>query len=130
MNESELNSGDVSTIEKLTMQNREATKYDFDQMELSPDTENAETVLDPELISSAENTNLFEYEQTHLNKRYKGFFQAMNPDEIIQWQGSLLSKTLIRLPSSLEEVALQLFKNLVSYMGDRSSSKNPQLHIR
>ena len=129
MNESGLNSGDISTIEKLTMQNREATKYDFDQMELSPDTENAETVLDPELISSAENTNLFEYEQTHLNKRYKGFFQAMNPDEIIQWQGSLLSKTLIRLPSSLEEVALQLFKNLMSYMGDRSSSKNPQLHV-
>ena len=129
MNESEVNSSDISTIEKLTMQNREATKYDFDQMELSPDTENAETILDPELISSAENTNLFEYEQTHLNKRYKGLLKAMNPDEIIQWQGSLLSKTLIRLPSSLEEVALQLFKNLMSYMGDRSSSKNPQLHV-
>ena len=129
MNESGLSDSDVSTIEKLTMQNREATKYDFDQMELSPDTENAETILDPELISSAENTNLFEYEQTHLNKRYKGFFKAMNPDEIIEWQGSLLSKTLTRLPSSLEEIALQLFKNLMSYMGDRSSSKNPQLHV-
>ena len=129
MNESGFRDSDISTIEKLTMQNREATKYEFDQMELSPDTENAETILDPELISSAENTNLFEYEQTHLNKRYKGFFKAMNPDEIIEWQGSLLSKTLIRLPSSLEEIALQLFKNLMSYMGDRSSSKNPQLHV-
>ena len=123
-----MNESDMSTIEKLTMQNREATKYDFEQMELSPDTQNAETVLDPELISAAENTNLFEYEQTHLNKRYKGFFNAMNPDEIIQWQGQLLKKTLIKLPSSLEEIALQLFKNLVSYMGDRSSSKAPQLH--
>ena len=129
MNESGLSDSDISTIEKLTMQNREATKYDFDQMELSPDTENAETILDPELISSAENTNLFEYEQTHLNKRYKGFFKAMNPDEIIQWQGSLLNKPLTRLPSSLEEIALQLFKNLMSYMGDRSSSKSPQLHV-
>jgi len=128
MNESGMNESDMSTIEKLTMQNREATKYDFEQMELSPDTQNAETVLDPELISAAENTNLFEYEQTHLNKRYKGFFNAMNPDEIIQWQGQLLKKTLIKLPSSLEEIALQLFKNLVSYMGDRSSSKAPQLH--
>jgi len=128
MNESGINESDMSTIEKLTMQNREATKYDFEQMELSPDTQNAETVLDPELISAAENTNLFEYEQTHLNKRYKGFFNAMNPDEIIQWQGQLLKKTLIKLPSSLEEIALQLFKNLVSYMGDRSSSKAPQLH--
>jgi len=128
MNESGMNESDMSTIEKLTIQNREATKYDFEQMELSPDTQNAETVLDPELISAAENTNLFEYEQTHLNKRYKGFFNAMNPDEIIQWQGQLLKKTLIKLPSSLEEIALQLFKNLVSYMGDRSSSKAPQLH--
>jgi hypothetical protein len=51
----------MSTIEKLTVQNREATKIDFDQLELSPDTENAETLLDPELISQAENTNLFEY---------------------------------------------------------------------
>lgn len=75
MNESEVTTSDLSTIEKLTMQNREATKYDFENMELSPDTENAETVLDPELISSAENTNLFEYEQTHLNKRYKGFLK-------------------------------------------------------
>ena len=129
MNESGLNDEDMSTIEKLTVQNREATKIDFDQLELSPDTENAETLLDPELISQAENTNLFEYEQTHLNKRFKGFFNAMPPDEIIQWQGSLLSKTLIKLPSSLEEIALQLFKNLMSYMGDRSSSKNPQLHV-
>ena len=76
------------------------------------------------MISSAENTNLFEYEQTHLNKRYQGFFKAMTPDEIVQWQGSLLSKTLIRLPSSLEEIALQLFKNLMSYIYDISSSKN------
>ena len=128
MNESEVNTSDISTIEKLTMQNREATKYDFENMELSPDTENAETVLDPELISAAENTNLFEYEQTHLNKRYKGFFKNMNPDEIISWQGSLLKKPLLKLPGSLEEIALQLFKNLVSYMGDRSSSKAPPLH--
>ena len=128
MNESEVTTSDLSTIEKLTMQNREATKYDFENMELSPDTENAETVLDPELISSAENTNLFEYEQTHLNKRYKGFFKNMNPDEIVSWQGSLLKKPLLKLPGSLEEIALQLFKNLVSYMGDRSSSKAPPLH--
>ena len=120
---------DLSIIERLTQQNREATKYDFDTMELSHDTENAETVLDPELITQAEDTNLFVYEQTHLNKRFKGFFNSMKPEDIISWQGSLISKTLIRLPSSLEEIALQLFKNLMSYMGDRSSSKNPQLHV-
>ena len=130
MNDATLSApSDLSIIERLTQQNREATKYDFDTMELSHDTENAETVLEPELVSQAEESNLFVYEQTHLNKRMKGFFNVMKPEEIITWQGSLLNKTLIRLPSSLEDIALQLFKNLMSYMGDRSSSKNPQLHV-
>ena len=50
------------------------------------------------------------WKQTQLNKRYKVVFNAINPDEIIQWKGSLLNKTLINLPLSLEEIALQLFR--------------------
>lgn len=110
MNESEVTTSDLSTIEKLTMQNREATKYDFENMELSPDTENAETVLDPELISSAENTNLFEYEQTHLNKRYKGFFKNMNPDEIVSWQGSLLKSLYLNCLVLLKKLLFNFSK--------------------
>ena len=122
-------SGELSTIEKLTMQNRQASIADFDQIELSNDTANAEMVLDQELISAAESTTLLEYEQGHLNPVYKKlFFDPMSPDEIMQWQGKLITKPLLRLPSSLEDIAVQLFKNLVSYMGDRKSSKNPQLH--
>ena len=48
-------------------------------------------------------------------------------DEIITWQNSLISKPLIPLPSSLKEIAVQLFKILMSYMGDRKSSKNSKL---
>lgn len=128
-NDYSFHDSEISTIEKLTQVNREATKYDFDQMELSRDTENAENSLDPELLNAADTTSLFEYEQTHLNKRYKGLLKAMTPDEIICWQNKLLSKSLIKLPGSLEDIALQLFKNLMSYMGDRSSSKNPFLHV-
>ena len=128
MKEYNINENDTSTIEKLTMQNRQASVFEFDQIELSPDTANAESVLDQELISASENTNLFEYEQAHLDlKGY--FFKTLTPDEIMQWQKKLISKPLLRLPSSLEEIAIQLFKNLVSYMGDRTSSKSPQLHV-
>ena len=127
MKEYNINENDTSTIEKLTMQNRQASVFEFDQIELSPDTANAESVLDQELITASENTNLFEYEQAHLDlKGY--FFKTLTPDEIMQWQKKLISKPLLRLPSSLEEIAIQLFKNLVSYMGDRTSSKSPQLH--
>ena len=128
MKEYNINENDTSTIEKLTMQNRQASVFEFDQIELSPDTANAESVLDQELITASENTNLFEYEQAHLDlKGY--FFKTLTPDEIMQWQKKLISKPLLRLPSSLEEIAIQLFKNLVSYMGDRTSSKSPQLHV-
>ena len=132
MKEADDNEKELSIIEKLTMQNRQASMFDFDQIELSRDTENAESVLDPELINAAQSTNLFEYEQAHLDSRHKGitnFFKAMTPDEILQWQGTLISKPLLKLPSSLEEIAIQLFKNLMSYMGDRKSSKSPQLHV-
>ena len=128
MKESEQNDNDLSIIEKLTMQNRQASTFEFDQIELSQDTENAEAQLDQELLSAAQSTNLFEYEQAHLAKRYQGFFKAMTPDEILQWQDRALTKPLLKLPSSLEEIAIQLFKNLRSYMGDRKSSKSPQLH--
>ena len=95
-------SGELSTIEKLTMQNRQASIADFDQIELSNDTANAEMVLDQELISAAESTTLLEYEQGHLNPVYKKlFFDPMSPDEIMQWQGKLITKPLLRLPSSL-----------------------------
>ena len=128
MKESNLDDSDLSIIEKLTMQNRQASTFEFDQIELSPDTANAESLLDQELLAAADNATLLEYEQAHLDKRYQGFFKVMTPDEIIQWQKRLISKPLLKLPSSLEDIALQLFKNLMSYMGDRKSSKGPKLH--
>ena len=129
MKELEIDDKELSTIEKLTTQNRQASKFDFDQIELSMDTTNAESLLDQELISAAENTNLVEYEQAHLATRYRGFFKVMTPDEIMQWQNSLIRSPLRRLSSSLEEISLQLFKNMMSYMGDRKSSKSPKLHV-
>ena len=123
---------ELSTVEKLTTLNRKATMAKFDEMELSPDTQNAESILDPEVLNAAQNTNLFEYEQAHLSPRRHGiskYFKAMTPDEIMQWQNELISEPLLRLPTSLEEISVQLFKNLISYMGDRKSSKNPHLHV-
>ena len=120
---------DSSTIEKLTEVNRDPTVYKFDEMELSPDTENAIKVLGQELINNVSNYNLIEYEQDHLRTRYKGFFTQMTPAEIMVHQKSMISKPLTHLPSSLNEMAVQLFKNLLSYMGDRRSSKKENLHI-
>ena len=116
----EINDGELATIEKLTMQNRQASTFEFDQIELSPDTANAESILDQELISAAQNTNLFEYEEAHLAKRYKGFFKVMTPEEIMQWQNSLIRSPLLRLSSSLEEIAERM--EFICYYGLMLSS--------
>ena len=102
---------ELSTVEKLTTLNRKATMAKFDEMELSPDTQNAESILDPEVLNAAQNTNLFEYEQAHLSPRRHGiskYFKAMTPDEIMQWQNELISEPLLRLPTSLEEISVHL----------------------
>ena len=120
---------DSSKIEKLTEINRDATIYKFDEIELSPDTENAIKVLGQELINTVSEYNLLDYEQEHLRTRYKGFFTQMTPEEIMVHQKSLINKPLTHLPSSLNDMAIQLFKNLLSYMGDRRSSKKENLHM-
>ena len=60
---------ELSTIEKLTKQDRNATQIDFDNMNFSPDVDNAEAILDQELINAVEHTTLLAYEQNHLNTR-------------------------------------------------------------
>ena len=120
---------DSSTIEKLTQINRDPTVYKIEDMDLSPDIDNAKNVLGDELINRVSTFSLLDYENEHLRNHYRGFFTLMTPEEIMVHQKSLLKKPLTILPSSLDAMAIQLFKNLVSYMGDRHSSKKPNLHI-
>ena len=124
----DIDGSELSIIEKLTSENREATKHDFDQMELSPDTENALNILDPELIQESEGTPLVDYLSQRLDKRYNMCTRISN-DQIMRWSPEMISKPLLRIPSSLSDLAVQLFKNLLSYMGDRKSSKKPALHL-
>ena len=119
-----------SLIDKLTKKSREATQYDFDSIELSKDIENALTILDPELIEevSKEEYNLENYYREHLSKRYKGC-KEMTINQIMTFQKEMISKPLLKIPSSLEDLSIQIFKNLLSYMEVRKSSKKPYLHI-
>ena len=121
---SELNNS--STIEKYTQVNRDATVYKIEDVDLSPDTQNAKKTLGADLLNAIKDYDLQNYEEEHLAKRYRGFFNTMTPEEIMVHQRSLIKKPLTSLPSSLNSMAVQLFKNLVSYMGDRTSSKKKE----
>ena len=54
----------------------------------------------------------------------------MTTAEIMTHQTTLIKKPLTNLPASLNDIAVQLFKNLVSYMGDRRSSKKEDSHLK
>jgi myosin-7 len=81
------------------------------------------------LLQEASRYSLAEYYGNKLADRRR-FFKKLTHDQIMKWSPDLISKPLIRLPDMLYDNAIQLFKNLFSYMGDRKSSKKPILHAK
>ena len=64
-----------------------------------------------------------------LNQK-KRFFMKVNPIDILSWQKYELDNSLISMESSYDvEIAKQMFRNLLSYMLDRKSSKKGILHV-
>lgn len=60
----------------------------------------------------------------------KHFFKKLPVDEIMKWGPALISRPLLKIPQLLHESAIQIYKNLLSYMGDRKSGKKPIQHIK
>ncbi|MCQ2820064.1 MAG: hypothetical protein MJ252_22585 [archaeon] len=118
---------DSAIIERLTLEGREATKYDFDTMDVSPDCQSMEMKIDQELLNELDTYPLNAYLEDNLNRKI-GLFKSVTSDELMRYSKNLEQPLLI-MPSSLHEQALQLFKNLQSYMGDRQSSKVPIKHV-
>ena len=64
-----------------------------------------------------------------LNQK-KRFFMKVNPIDILSWQKSELDNSLIAMENSYDiEIAKQMFRNLLSYMLDRKSSKKGMQHV-
>ena len=58
-------------------------------------------------------------------------FKKLDPDKIMKWQKKEISDPLLRM-ENIDDVegSKQMFRNLISYMGDRKSSKLPLLHAK
>jgi hypothetical protein len=71
-------------------------------------------------------------------KHRKGFFNRvlrtkssiMDTEKILSWKKTLIKKALLKQNRELDAEAIQAFKNVMSYMGDRSSSKGPIEHAK
>ena len=61
----------------------------------------------------------------------KSCFKKMTVENNLRWQKKEISFPLLRMENEDdEEGSKQMFRNLLSYMGDRKSSKMPLLHAR
>lgn len=82
-----------------------------------------------EVLTEVAQHSLEEYYSQRLAER-RSLFKKLTQEEIMKWSNSLISKALLKLPSELQDFACQIFKNLMSYMGDRKSSKKPINHVK
>jgi hypothetical protein len=67
-----------------------------------------------------------EYVKENFNLKRKGFFgKETTVEKVLNWKDELIKKALHPMPDrALDAEAVQAFKNIVSYMGERKSSKD------
>ena len=76
-------------------------------------------------------------EHLHFSKHRKGWFKRtfrvgkeFGHERLMSYKKSLIKKSLLKENRHLDAVAVQLFKNIMSYMGDRKSSKPCKEHCK
>jgi hypothetical protein len=91
---------------------------------------NAEELLTPLSEDQLAKFSMESYAERFFAVASKGIFGKKTIEEMIAHRSKPLSKPLHRdLPKELEEDAVQTFRNITSYMGERKSSKGPEGHI-
>jgi len=56
--------------------------------------------------------------------------EVIEEEKLLSYKKSMIKKSLLKKNRDLDEEATQAFKNIMSYMGDRSSSKEPLAHAK
>ena len=99
-------------------------------IELSPDCVLGPDAAPSELLKDIVNINPSVILDPLLTVR-KSCFKKLSPENILKWQRSEISEPLLRMENEDDvEGSKQMFRNLLSYMGDRKSSKVPLLHAK
>ena len=61
----------------------------------------------------------------------KSCFKRMSVENILKFQKKEINDPLLRMETEQDaEASMQMFRNMLSYMGDRKSSKSPMLHAK
>lgn len=101
-----------------------------DSFDLSPDVQIGADAAPSELLKDIISINPSEI-LSPLLWTQSSCFHKLEPDKILVFQRKEINSPLLKTEDSYEyEAAKQLFRNLLSYMDDRKSSKSPQSHAK
>jgi hypothetical protein len=82
-------------------------------------------------IDQVRRMKMEEYAENHFNLNRKGMLgKRTDMDKILSFKKKLIKTSLTHLESSLSADAVQAFKNVVSFMGDRESGKDLGEHAK
>jgi hypothetical protein len=81
-----------------------------------------------EEFENAADENLQSFYRRYLNKK-RVLFKEVPNEEAMKFSSSLIGKPLLKSGNVIEKECIKLFKHLLTYMGLRESSKDPQIHL-
>ena len=133
----EVNPSNEATIENIS-NNKEGDPSNPDgtigtkkgTVELSPDCYIGPDAAPAELLKDLITVNPQQTLEPLLTTQ-SSCFRKLDPNGIMKWQKKEISDPLLRM-ENIDDVegSKQMFRNLISYMGDRKSSKLPILHAK
>jgi hypothetical protein len=117
-------------LRKTSNANEDGTIGQRDKVELSPDCFIGPDVAPAELLKDLIAINPQQILDPLLTTQ-SSCFKKLDPNNILKWQKREISDPLLRM-ENIDDVegSKQMFRNLLSYMGDRKSSKTPLLHAK
>jgi len=117
-------------LRKTSKSKEDGTIGQRDTVELSPDCSIGPDAAPAELLKDLIAINPQEILDPLLTTQ-SSCFKKLDPNNILKWQKKEISDPLLRMENLDDaEGSKQMFRNLLSYMGDRKSSKIPLLHAK
>ncbi len=116
-------------IDKLTEVGREATKYEFNDLPNSPDCQNGINFASEELIHKIINYDLNSYYQSNLEEK-RSFFKVIPYEMHFRYSSDMISSPLTKISFELQKVAVKIYEELLTYMGDIKGKMKPYEYVK
>jgi len=119
----------ISAIDKYASVGRQATEYTIENAPYSADSDLNFKTLDTEFIQKVSENDFWEYANSYVVPK-SSLFKKFTIDQTLSYQTNNIDKPLTQVSASFRDITSQTFKNILSYCGDRSSSKDLLGHAK